>query len=158
VPADGGAPPAEWLDSLKGRAVGAATTFVTQRLSALLLAAGVPGVLVSVGMWWFHRRAVKRLRARIDSFGTIQAGTAVVADPANDAHTTVNISSHMDPKTRTMRFNRYVEVPDNRLDKAWADAHAILAEQNPNYRKALVEAEGMKNELLKGIIPNFTKE
>jgi hypothetical protein len=109
-------------------------------------------------MWWFHRKAVKRLHARIDSLGVGEKLSGILGNAPEASHTTVDITSQMDPKTRTMRFNRYVEVPDNRLDKAWADAHAILAEQNPNYRKALVEAEGMKNELLKGIIPNFTKE
>lgn len=122
----------------------AARPWLSARLAAVLvsfgLPAGVAGAVAGGAVWLMMRRGQRKLRARLDRLqtsGTPQTTTADVPTPA-------------EPTVVERHHNRFVAYELNALDKAWAAAHAHVAEKYPGSVPYLRMAEGVKDQLLSG--------
>ena len=104
---------------------------------------GIAGVAAVAVVWLVMRRAKQRLQAEVAWLkGSAMSGTST----SNDESTSTASST-----PQVIHQNRYVPFENNVLDKAWADAHAILVEKYPGFRPALEAAERLKNQLLAGV-------
>lgn len=115
----------------------ALTWFTTEALMYMGLGAGPAGLLAFFGIRAARKHAGK-YRAQLD-----ELRDRLRDEPANGTATTV--------QPGLVRRNRYVPYETNVLDKAWADAAAILVEKFPGYKVPLKHLEELKDQLLSGV-------
>ncbi len=127
-----------------------AEPWLAGKLAALLVWLGLPGGVAGAAaaavVWLLMRRAKNRLQAELDRLQTSAGGTpGAQGGSPGDAASSAG--------AQVLHQNRYIPYENNVLDKAWADAHAILVEKYPGFRPALEAAERLKNQLLAGVLP-----
>jgi hypothetical protein len=122
----------------------AARPWLAAKLTALLVAFGLPGGIAGIGgaaaAWFVMRRGRKRLEAEIGRLrarlGETTSGlaTGATSDKAVERH-----------------HNRFVPYEVGELDKAWSAAHARVGEKYPGAVPYLKIVESVKEQLLSGV-------
>ncbi len=137
--------PSDPLDNAVDALGAAAEPWLSAKVTALLVAIGLPGGVAAVAggaiVWLVTRRGKKqlqseldRVRARLSSLGGAAEETDAAQPPVVERH-----------------HNRYVPYEASLLDKAWAAAHARVGEKYPGAVPYLKIVEGVKDQLLSGI-------
>jgi hypothetical protein len=119
-----------------------ARPWLAAKLTALLVAFGLPGGVAGVGgaalAWLVMRRGKKRLQTELNRLKA-RLGETTGDAPSGDAGV---VERH---------HNRFVPYEVTELDKAWSAAHARVGEKYPGAVPYLKIVESVKDQLLSGI-------